>query len=266
MSLGRQWSVIALVAVATMLALWLRQRRTRDASPVDVGWAALLGAAALFAAVTGAGDPLRRALVGVMGGGWGLRLAWHLYTDRVRGRGEDGRYQDLRARLGSRAQAWFLVFFQFQALLVVLLATPFLLACAAAQPPGGWDLAAVLVWLLALGGESCADAQLRRFKADPAHRGRTCTVGLWRWSRHPNYFCEWLMWCAYAALAWPGPLGPVALGAPALLLFLVLKVTGIPPTEARALASRGADYRRYQRTTSAFFPWPPRPDPGAGAP
>ena len=119
--------------------------------------------------------------------------------------------------------------------------------------------------LSAIVGETVADRQLANWRKDPNNKGRTCRSGLWRYSRHPNYFCEWLMWCAYAALAWPGPLGPVALGAPALLLFLVLKVTGIPPTEARALASRGADYRRYQRTTSAFVPWPPRPDPGAGA-
>ncbi len=101
--------------------------------------------------------------------------------------------------------------------------------------------------------------------APPANRGRTCRRGLWRYSRHPNYFFEWLHWWAYALIAWGAAFVWVTVAAPFVMLVFVLFISGIPPTEARALASRGEDYRRYQRETSAFFPWFPKAeaDPAA---
>ena len=118
----------------------------------------------------------------------------------------------------------------------------------------------VAIWAIGVAGEAVADAQLARFRADPGHRGRTCRAGLWRYSRHPNYFFEWLTWWAYVAIAWGAPHGWVALFGPAVMLLFLFKVTGIPYTEAQALRSRGDDYRAYQRTTSAFVPWFPRAD------
>ena len=244
------------IAMAAMMAaLWLVQRARRDAGVVDVGWAAGLGLLAVLDAVASGGDPLRRALVAVMAGGWSLRLAWHLLADRIVGKPEDGRYRTLRARWGERAQARFFVFFQAQALLDVLLSLPFLVAMRGGGRLGATGVAGVLVWATAVLGEAAADAQLARFRADPANRGRTCRAGLWRTSRHPNYFFEWLHWWAYVLLAIGSPAWWVALVGPALMLAFLLKVTGIPATEAQALASRGEDYRDYQRTTSAFIPW-----------
>ncbi len=124
--------------------------------------------------------------------------------------------------------------------------------------PNAWDIAGVLVWLLAVGGERTADAQLERFRADPANRGRTCRVGLWRLSRHPNYFFEWLHWWSYVLIGFAAPLGWLTLLGPAVMLLFLLRITGIPMTELRAIESRGDAYREYQRTTSAFFPWPPK--------
>ncbi len=124
-----------------------------------------------------------------------------------------------------------------------------------------WDLAGFAIVLASIAGESVADRQLRRFRHDPANRGRTCREGLWRYSRHPNYFFEWLHWWSYAILAIGGPLSWLAALAPLVMLVFILFVTGIPPTEARAVASRGEDYREYQRTTSAFVPWPPGDPP-----
>ena len=98
----------------------------------------------------------------------------------------------------------------------------------------------------------------RQWRAAPAHRGRTCRAGLWRYSRHPNYFFEWIHWLVYPVIGIGLPYGGALWLAPALMLFLVLRVTGIPPTEEQALRSRGADYRDYQETTSAFVPWPPK--------
>ncbi len=242
-----------------MLGLWLVQRRTGNAGIVDAGWAGGLGALAVTFALAGAGDPWRRLLVGVLGGLWGFRLALHLLRDRVLGHPEEGRYRKLRAEWGAHAQRNLLLFFAAQGLLVILLAVPFLLASGdATRAPSVTDVVALVVWLAGWIIETAADRQLSTFKADPAHRGLTCRRGLWRYSRHPNYFGEWLMWCAYAILALGAANGWVAVGAPMIMLFFILKLTGIPPTEEQALRSRGDDYRRYQKTTSAFVPWFPR--------
>jgi steroid 5-alpha reductase family enzyme len=258
LSMLQQAGVIGLASVVVMALLWALQIRTRDAGVVDAGWAGMLGLAAVFCAATGEGDGARRVMIGAMGGVWGLRLALHLLLDRVLKGEEDGRYQMMRERFGGRINGVLFLFFQAQAVLVVVLAAPFLLASSAAAPVGALDIAAAALWLVGFAGEAAADRQLARFKADPSSRGRVCTAGLWRYSRHPNYFFEWLMWCAYALVALAHPVGWAALSAPALMLLFVLKLTGIPPTEARAVRSRGEAYRRYQRTTSAFFPWFPR--------
>lgn len=242
-----------------MLVLWGVQLWTRDAGVVDAGWAACLGMGAVFCAVTGEGEVTRRVVIGAMGGVWGLRLATHLLLDRVLKGPEDGRYQRMREMFGARVNPVFLAFFLAQAVLVVILSAPFVIGCRDTGAFGSvLDYAAPAIWLIGLVGESVADRQLARFRGDAASRGAVCDVGLWRYSRHPNYFCEWLMWIAYATGATLAPMGWLAWSAPALMLLFVLKLTGIPPTEARALRSRGEAYRQYQRTTNAFFPWFPR--------
>lgn len=251
-------------AATVMVMLWVIQLRTRDAGVVDVGWAACLGAAAVFCGLTGCGDPIRRLMVGAMGGLWGARLALHILTDRVLKGQEDGRYQAMREKLGTRTNAVFLAFFLAQGLLVVFLSAPFGLASGSVRAaPSILDLTGAAVWLVGIAGESIADRQLKLFKRDQANKGAVCNVGLWKYSRHPNYFFEWLMWISYALLAVSAPYGWLAWSSPLLMLLLVLKVTGIPPTEARALRSRGDAYRRYQRTTSALVPWFPKHDGSA---
>ncbi|MFG0331308.1 MAG: DUF1295 domain-containing protein [Phycisphaerales bacterium] len=246
-------------AIGLMFVLWLIHLPLKDAGLVDVGWSFALGAAAVFCALTGEGDETRRWIVGVLGGVWGFRLAYHLLTDRVIGaEHEDGRYLMMREKLGEKAWIVFLGFFEIQALLVGILALPFALAASAVEPVGALDVLAIVIWVTGIVGEAIADWQLRHFKKDPESKGRVCKRGLWRYSRHPNYFFEWLMWVAYATIALPAEWGWLAISAPALMLLLVLKVSGIPPTEARAARSRGAEYRAYQRTTSAFVPWPPK--------
>lgn len=248
-----------LAAVKVMFILWLVQWRIGNAGIVDVGWAAVLGSLAVVYAVGGTGWPARRVLLAVLGGLWGYRLAWHLLRDRVWKQPEEGRYVTLRAKWSD---AGFLVFFEAQAISTVVLAVPFLVVALDPRPAwGGTDVAGAVLVLVGWTGESLADRQLARWKADPAHRGRTCRAGLWRYSRHPNYFFEWVIWCGFAVFALGhAPWGWVGVLSPAILLYLILKVTGIPPTEAQALRSRGEDYRRYQRTTSAFFPWFPNED------
>ena len=253
------WIGVTAGLSVAMAALWIVQRRTGNAAIVDAGWAGGLGLAAIAAAAFGDGDPVRRALVAIAGGVWGVRLGAHLLADRILGKPEEGRYVALRKAWGARTQVGFLLFYQAQALLAGFLAAPFLYAAHDREPgPGLRDLAAISLWLVALAGEAVADRQLAAFKADPATKGRVCRRGLWAWSRHPNYFFEWLVWCAFALLASGAPGGVVAWGAPAAMLYFILRVTGIPPTEAQALRSRGDEYRRYQREVSAFLPLPPR--------
>lgn len=261
LTIAQQLLAIGAGSALIMLALWALQLRTRDAGVVDVAWAGCLGLSAIFAAITGDGDLSRRIIIGAIGGFWGLRLASHLLFDRVLRGPEDGRYQMMREQFGDRINPILLAFFEAQALLVVILCIPFLLAASASPTsPALTDIAGAALWLIGITGETIADRQLLRFKRNPANAGKVCNVGLWRYSRHPNYFFEWLMWCAFAIVALPADYGWIGISAPALILLFVLKLTGIPPTEARAIRSRGDAYRRYQQTTSAFFPWFPRED------
>ena len=248
-----------LATAVAMALLWARQRRTRNATSVDAAWALALGLLAIAYAVFAEGEPARRALVGVVAGAWAFRLAAYLYFARVRRETEeDGRYRAMRAHWGARAQTWFFVFYQGQAFLAALFSGFFLLAMSRPGPLDLLDLGGALVGLGAIGGELLADRQLARWRADPAHRGRTCRSGLWRYSRHPNYFFEWVHWWAYVLIAWGAPWWWATLLGPGLMLLFLYRITGIPYTERQALKSRGEDYRTYQRTTSAFFPWFPK--------
>lgn len=246
------------IAAAAMLALWLHARRVRNAAWVDVGWAAafaivVAGWAVVWPARARAAWPMAAMVIA-----WSARLAVHLARDRVIGKAEEGRYVELRRRWGAGGSAdrAFLVFFQAQALLVAVLAIAIVVPFVAAPVRGGLRAAAIGLFAIALAGETIADVQLARWKRAP--RGRVCDVGLWRYSRHPNYFFEWLVWIAFATYAAAYPWGAIAFVGPALVLASIWKVTGIPATEAQALRSRGDAYRRYQQTTSAFVPLPRR--------
>jgi len=248
-----------LLISALMIGLWFVQRRTGNAGVVDVGWTLGIGILGVFFAATSGGYPPRRVLVAVLIGIWSLRLAVHLLTDRIIGHPEEGRYRTLRAEWGEQANWRLFRFFQFQALAVVLFALP-VLVVAHNQTPSmtAWDFFGLAIWVISAGCTALADRQLARFKRRPESRGKTCREGLWRYSRHPNYFFEWLHWWTYAAMAVGSAWWWVPVAAPLAMLYFLLKVTGIPPTEAQALASRGDDYRDYQRTTSAFVPWFPK--------
>lgn len=246
-------------AVLGMLIAWQIHRQLRNAGIVDVAWSSEVAMLAIFFSVFGSGWPMRRAAIGTVMAISGFRLAAYLLRDRVIGKAEDGRYVELRRGWGARAGVRFFWFFQAQALAALFFALPAIVA--AVNPEARWrpvELAALALWLIAFAGETTADRQLVRFKADPANRGRTCRVGLWQYSRHPNYFFEWLMWVAYALFALGSPWGVLAIACPAVMLYLLFRVTGIPATEEQAVRTRGDDYRRYQQTTSAFVPWFPR--------
>ncbi len=248
------WAVMAL----TMLAFYFIQRRTRNAGIVDFVWAAGIGGLAVFYAVAASGDVGRRVLLAVLAGTWSMRLAVYLLFDRILGKPEDGRYQMLRQNWGDRASVFFLGFFQIQALWAIMFSIPFLPVVYSKGALGWVDALGFGIWLTAVTGETLADRQLARFRADPQNKGKTCQVGLWRYSRHPNYFFEWIHWFAYVCLGFGSSYRWVTFLGPIVMLLFLYKVTGIPYTEKRALQTRGEDYRRYQQRTSAFIPWFPK--------
>jgi steroid 5-alpha reductase family enzyme len=248
-----------LIVFATMVGLWLVQRMTGNAGIVDVGWTAGIGILGCLFAATSDGYLERRIVVAVLIGAWSVRLALYLLSDRVIGRPEEGRYRTLRAQWGAAAEMRLFFFFQIQALAALFFALPILIVTHSAVDHWTlWDLLGVLVWCASVGNTVLADRQLARFKRRPQSRGKTCREGWWRYSRHPNYFFEWLHWWSYPALAVGAPYWWITFLAPAVMLYFLLCVTGIPPTEAQALASRGDDYREYQRTTNVFVPWFPK--------
>lgn len=254
-----QWIQLVCVWILAGLMMtlgWLWQRSRTNAGIVDVLWAGGLGAGAVLCALLGDGAAWPRVILAVLGGLWGMRLATHLWT-RVHGEPEDGRYRNLRAHWDG-SQFKFFLFFQFQALLIVLFSLPFLAVARNPHGLGAWMLIGIAIWLVTVLGESIADKQLARFRADRANHGRTCRDGLWRYSRHPNYFFEWIHWFAYVCLALGSPVAWLAWAGPAVMYVFLRWISGIPYTETQALRSRGDDYRAYQRSTSMLIPWFPK--------
>ena len=260
---------LALAAVCSGFALlFLVARRLNNFGIVDVAWSLGFAPLAAFYGHFGGGAFSRRLLITTMAGLWSLRLGGYL-ARRVLGhlKTEDGRYRQLRLDWAANLNVKMFQFFQFQAVLLVALSIPFLLAARNPAPSlHPLEITAALLWLVALFGETLADAQLAAFKRAPANRGRVCDSGLWRWSRHPNYFFEWLIWVAFALFALASPWGWIALYCPALMLFFLLKVTGVKYTEDQLLRSKGESYRRYQERTSTFVPWPPKAETGGKNP
>jgi len=248
-----------ILAAIVMAVVWSWHLRIHNAGVVDAGWTLLVAGLAVFYANVGDGAWTRRSAIAWMMGSWGARLGVYILWDRVFNRAEDARYRQMRRGWGERANAEFFWFFQKRALAAVFFSLPALVASVNPAPTlSPLELAASTLWIIGFAGETTADRQLMRFKNNPEHRGQTCQNGLWRYSRHPNYFFEWVMWVAFGLFASASPWGWLALACPAAMLYFLLSVTGIPPAEAQALRSRGDDYREYQRTTSVFVPWFPK--------
>ncbi|NIR52747.1 DUF1295 domain-containing protein [candidate division KSB1 bacterium] len=257
--------IAAMVATAfasvslVMFVLWLVHLRIKNAGIVDIGWAGNFALIAIIYYLMGGGYETRKLLIAAMALLWSLRLTGYLFV-RVVGHEEEGRYRQLRREWrGKNVDLRFLFFFLFQGVLNVVLALPLLLACVNPEPHLSiFEFVGFGLWAVALLGESLADRQLQKFKANPANKGKVCRVGLWKYSRHPNYFFEWLIWVAFFVFALPSPFGLTALVSPLLMSYFLFKVTGIPATEEQSLRSKGEAYREYQRSTSMFVPWFPK--------
>ncbi len=251
--------VAALALFPAMAGAWWLQRRSGNAGWVDVVWTFSLGLAGVVA-VLATGQGARAWLVAALVAAWALRLGLYI-LGRTRQGPEDARYKHFRREWGAAFQPRMFGFLMIQAAAAALLLLPMVLAAASPRPLGWPDALAVLVLAVAVVGEGMADAQLGRFRANPANHGKVCDTGLWAWSRHPNYFFEWLHWLAYPLFALGADHGWLALLGPAFMYWLLVHVSGIPPLEAQMLRSRGEAYRAYQGRVSAFLPLPPGNQP-----
>lgn len=240
-----------------MLAAWGIQQQTRNAGIVDVFWAFGMALAGAYYAYVGTAPGWMRVALALLTIGWFTRLGLHLMGRMISESREDGRYKAMREWLGSNSGIGFFVFFQLQAGFIALLSLPFLALADTPDPEPVMVATGLAIAMFAFVGETSADRQLRDFRSDPDNTGRTCRQGWWRYSRHPNYFFEWLHWFAYPIMGFGGPYQYLLWLVPAVMLLFLVFFTGIPFTEQQALRSRGDDYRAYQRQTSVFFPWPP---------
>ncbi|WP_298257578.1 DUF1295 domain-containing protein [Bradyrhizobium sp.] len=260
--------LVALLAMAVSLSIlmigaWLVQQRTGNSGWVDTIWTfsvGLVGAVSALWPVEASDPNARQWLVAAFVGVWSLRLGAHI-ASRTAGITDDPRYAAFAQGWGVRAPRRMFLFLQNQALGSIPLVFAIFVAAHFPLPALRLrDYLGVLVLLLGILGEAVADAQLKRFRQRPGSKGQVCDIGLWRWSRHPNYFFEWLGWLAYPVIAVSPdyPWGWATLLAPAFMYWILVYVTGIPPLETQMLKSRGERYRDYQSRTSIFFPLPPR--------
>jgi steroid 5-alpha reductase family enzyme len=254
---------VLVAMLVVMVAAWAFGLAVKNGGWTDVFWSfgtGLLLAGAAFVATGADTSQARRFLIAAFMLVWGLRLGLYLAL-RVAGHPEDARYANVRktARNYPLTMLWVSL---PQAPATALLALT--VVAAAQRPEPSLDLRdalAALVFLVAIAGETVADAQMKRFRADPANKGKVIETGLWAWSRHPNYFFEWLGWTAYAVMALDPlhlPTYPTLI-APAVMYLVLRYATGVAPLERTMIASRGEAYRRYQDRVSAFFPLPPKP-------
>lgn len=250
----------AAAVLGAMLVLWLASVRLRDASIVDAFWGAGFALAAWSAALAGEGGGARRWLALALVTLWGARLSVHL-LHRNLGHGEDRRYAAMRAAHGERF--WLVslgTVFLLQGALLLAISLPVLAAVAAPPSPlGALDAAGLLVFAAGFAFEAVGDRQLARFKADPANRGRVMDRGLWRLTRHPNYFGDATLWWGLGLLGAAAG-APWTLVSPALMTFLLVRVSGVALLE-KDIAERRPEYRAYVARTSAFVPWFPKEAP-----
>jgi steroid 5-alpha reductase family enzyme len=247
------WSV----SVFIMGLLWAVQLKTQNAGIVDVAWSFLtpLVACALILFDTSP-DSTRQYIILMLAVVWGFRLGAYLYG-RVMHEVEDGRYRHMRKASGRYAAPVMFVFFQVQATWTLLFAMPFW--AAAQNTSEGLSLLDVLgisIWLISIAGEVISDRQLAAFRMNPTNKGKVCQVGLWQYSRHPNYFFEWLHWWAYVLIGFGSAYWWLTWLGLVVMFVFITRITGIPYTEQQSLRSRGQAYVDYQNSTNAFFPFP----------
>jgi steroid 5-alpha reductase family enzyme len=240
-----------------MICVWIWAYRIQNAGVVDIFWAFNFTAIAAVIYFMADGYMVRKEVVCLLAGLWSLRLAIYLLI-RVGSHldVEEGRYKQLRKEWGPNPDRTFFIFFQAQAMSNVFLAIPFFII--ALNPNLEMSILEYIgagMWLVSIIGEGLSDYQLKKFKSNPANKGKVCQSGLWNYSRHPNYFFQFMIWVSVLIFALASPYGWISVVCPLTIFYLIWKVTGIPMTEEQSLRTKGDAFREYQRTTSVFVPW-----------
>jgi steroid 5-alpha reductase family enzyme len=246
------------LVITAMVLLWVVSVRMHDVSVVDIGWGAAGALIALATFFLADGVLSRKILLTAMATIWGVRLALHIGV-RKKGKGEDFRYAAMRAEFGESfpLRSLFTVFL-FQAFLIWIITIPVQVGQLSGHPERlTWlDILGAGLWVVGYVVELIADRQLNSFLADPTNAGKVLDQGIWRYSRHPNYFGESLLWWGVFLVAAATPGGWITIFSPIIMTFFLLKISGVPMLE-KALADRREGYRDYMARTSVFFPWPP---------
>lgn len=245
---------VTYAAIVVMLLAWFWQLKSKNSGIVDALWALGVMAGSVYLATLGNGDFQLRILLALIGGLWFLRLGIHLLI-RILSEPEDGRYQAIRKKMGSKINLFHFIFYLLQAGFVVISVLPIWMLSHHTAPLTWTMIVAIIIIVIAFIGEYQADHQLHLFRQDPNNKGKTCRLGLWKYSRHPNYFFEWCHWFAYPILGIGMTNAAWLWLAPVIMFIFLFYLTGIPYTEMQALKSR-SDYHDYQKKTSAFFPMP----------
>jgi steroid 5-alpha reductase family enzyme len=244
------WAAVALI----MACVFVWALKLKNNGIVDIFWAFNFTVISLNIWSLADGNVTRKAMVCILSALWSLRLGIYLLI-RVGSHlhEEEGRYKQLRAEWNS---VKFFVFYQMQAFSNVLLSIPFFIIALNPEPEIQInEYVGCVLWLLCIIGEGVSDLQLQLFKRDPANKGKVCQLGLWNYSRHPNYFFQLSMWISVFVFAISSPYGWLSIICPLSIGYLIFKVTGIPMTEEQSVRTKGDAYLQYQKTTSAFVPW-----------
>jgi len=253
------YMILGAIILGLMILLWLVSLALKNSSIVDIFWGTgfVVVVWAVFLLTPG-GFETRKWLISILVTIWGLRLSLHILW-RNWGKPEDFRYQVWRKEAGA---AWwwrsFFKVFLLQGFLLWIISTPLLAAQISAQPDRLiWlDILAVPVWLVGFTFEAAGDWQLTRFKANPANKGKVLQTGVWRYTRHPNYFGDATQWWAYYLIALAAG-GWWTIFSPIIMTALLMRVSGVALLE-KTLKEEKPGYKEYIETTSEFIPWFPR--------
>jgi len=252
------WLISAAGIFVYMTVFFVAAMALKDNGIVDIAWGGAFILVVLLTVLRVETFTARHLLLNGLVLLWGLRLAFHIHSRNRARRGEDFRYAEWR-RTWGKTFVWrsFLQIYMLQGFLALMIATPILLVNQSRGPAlTGLDFMGLAVWCLGFFFEAVGDYQLIQYKKNGRNQGKIIMCGLWRYTRHPNYFGEATMWWGLFLIAVSVPGGWQALISPVLLSFLLLKVSGIPMLEAK-YAGR-PDWEAYKRRTSAFFPWFPK--------
>ena len=243
-----------LIGAGTLTVLWFIYLWKRNPAVVDLGWAIGLTLMGLAHNLSGDMFSAGNLLISLLVLFWGIRLGGYLFWTRLRLGKRDARYESLHQHSNIPTPLYFLIHYLIQACFQAAVGLVFIFTAQSPTFESIYAKVGLMLWCVGYGGSIAADAQLHRFRISPDNRGKVCQVGLWNYSRHPNYFFEILLWSGFAFIGLPTRLGWLGLISPITLLLTMTLITG-PISERQSLKSKPDAYLQYQKTTSMIIPW-----------